>query len=155
MSPWLIGFLAFIVYPMAATLYFSFTHYDLFGAPQWVGLSNYTFMFTSDPNFWLAIRNTIWIIWVGVPIQIAFAIGCAVVLTRLKRGAGIYRTIFFLPTMVPVVAATLGFVFILKPTGPIDAVLHWLHVPQLLWFQDPQWSKPGSSCWASGASGTR
>jgi len=45
--------------------------------------------------------------------------------------------------MVPVVAATLGFVFILKPTGPIDIVLHWLHVPQLLWFQDPQWSKPG------------
>jgi multiple sugar transport system permease protein len=143
MSPWIVGFLAFYLYPMLASLYFSFTHYDILQAPKWVGFSNYSFMFTQDPNFWTAVKNTVWMIVVSTPLQIAFAIGCAVVLTRPKRGLGVYRTIFFLPTMVPVVAATLGFAFLLNPFGPINQVLKFLHVPQPLWFQDPQWSKPG------------
>ena len=143
MSPWLIGFAVFYLFPMLATLYYSFTHYDVFSSPQWVGLDNYRFMFTSDPQFWQALRNTVWMILVAVPLQIVFAVGCAVVLTRVKRGAGVYRTIFFLPTMVPVVAAVLGFVFLLNPAGPIDRITGFLHLPQPLWFQDPQWAKPG------------
>ena len=143
MSPWIIGFLVFYVYPMLASLYFSFTHYDLLSTPQWVGLGNYRFMFLDDRLFWLSMRNTVWIILVSIPIQVAFAVGCAMVLTRPKRGVGVYRTIFFLPTMVPVVAAALGFLFMLNPAGPIDAVLGFLHLPRPLWFQDPQYSKPG------------
>jgi multiple sugar transport system permease protein len=143
MSPWIVGFLVFILYPMIATLYFSFTHYDLFGTPQWVGLSNYHFMFFDDPNFWLAMRNSIWIIVVGTPIQLLFALGCAVALTRVRRGGGGYRTIYYLPTMVPVVAATLGFVFLLNPAGPINHILGFFHLPEPLWFQDPKWAKPG------------
>jgi len=143
LSPWIVGFLAFYLYPMLASLYFSFTHYDILSAPKWVGLSNYKFMFTNDPNFWIAVRNTVWMILVSIPIQVAFAIGTAWVLTRPKRGVGVYRTIFFLPTMVPVVAATLGFAFMLNPAGPINQVLKFLHIPQPLWFQDPAWSKPG------------
>jgi multiple sugar transport system permease protein len=143
MSPWIVGFVAFYLYPMLASLFFSFTHYDILSTPQWVGLANYKFMFTSDPNFWIAVRNTIWMILVSIPIQVAFAIGTAWVLTRPKRGVGVYRTIFFLPTMVPVVAATLGFAFMLNPAGPINQVLRFLHIPQPLWFQDPMWSKPG------------
>jgi multiple sugar transport system permease protein len=143
LSPWIIGFVAFYIYPMFASAYFSFTHYDIVTSPKWVGLSNYRFMFTHDPNFWISVRNTVWMIVVSTPLQIAFAIGCAVILTRPKRGIGVYRTIFFLPTMVPVVAAALGFTFILNPAGPINQVLKFLHVPHPLWFQDPQWSKPG------------
>jgi multiple sugar transport system permease protein len=143
MSPWLIGFLVFYVYPMLASLYFSFTHYDIVSTPRWAGLSNYKFMFLNDPLFWQAMRNTVWMIIVSVPIQVVFAVGTASVLTRPRRGVGIYRTIFFLPTMVPVVAATLGFVFLLNPAGPLDHLLGFLHVPQPLWFQDPSWSKPG------------
>jgi len=143
MSPWLIGFAVFYLFPMLATLYYSFTHYDVFSSPRWVGLDNYRFMFTSDPQFWQSLRNTVWMIVVAVPLQILFAVGCAVVLTRVKRGSSVYRTIFFLPTMVPVVAAVLGFVFLLNPAGPIDRVLGFLHVPQPLWFQDPKWAKPG------------
>ena len=143
MSPWIIGFLVFYVYPMLASLYFSFTHYDLLSTPQWVGLGNYRFMFLDDRLFWLSMRNTVWIILVSIPIQVAFAVGCAMVLTRPKRGVGVYRTIFFLPTMVPVVAAALGFLFMLNPAGPIDAALGFLHLPRPLWFQDPQYSKPG------------
>jgi multiple sugar transport system permease protein len=143
MSPWVIGFVVFYVYPMLASLYFSFTHYDILSQPKWVGLSNYKFMFTSDPQFWQAMRNTLWMIIVAVPLQVAFAIGTATVLTRPKRGKGIYRTIFFLPTMVPVVAATLGFVFLLNPAGPLDHLLGFLHIPKPLWFEDPTWAKPG------------
>ena len=143
LSPWIIGFLVFYVYPMLATLYYSFTHYDILSPPRWVGLSNYKFMFTSDPQFWQAMRNTLWMIIVAVPVQVAFAIGTAMVLTRPKRGKGVYRTLFFLPTMVPVVAATLGFVFLLNPSGPLDHVLGFLHVPKPLWFEDPTWAKPG------------
>ena len=143
MSPWIIGFFAFILYPMLASLYYSFTHFDLFSQPQWVGLSNYKFMLTSDPFFWQAMRNTLWIILISIPIQIAFGLGAAVILTRVKRGAGFYRTIFYIPTMVPVVAAALGFVFLLNPSGPVNHILGFFHIPQPLWFQDPHWSKPG------------
>ena len=143
LSPWLVGFLVFTLYPMVASLYFSFTHYDMLTNPQWVGLSNYRFMFTEDPNCWLSLRNTLWMVVIATPIQIVFAIACAMVVIRIKRGVGSYRTIFFVPTMVPAVAATLGFLFILNPGGPLDTILAFFHLPQPLWFQDPQWSKPG------------
>jgi multiple sugar transport system permease protein len=65
------------------------------------------------------------------------------VLTRVRRGLGFYRTVFFLPTMVPLVAAALGFVFLLNPGGPVNAVLGFLHLPEPLWFRDPTWAKPG------------
>jgi multiple sugar transport system permease protein len=127
---------------MFATLYFSFTKYDLLSPPRWVGLFNYRFM-VHDPFFWQSVWNTVWLVVFGVPLQIIFAIAVAMVLTRPKRGVGIYRTIYFIPTMVPVVAATLGFVFMLNPQGPIDHILGLLHLPQPMWFDDPRFSKPG------------
>jgi multiple sugar transport system permease protein len=143
MSPWIIGFTAFYVYPMASSLYFSFTKYDILSQPRWTGLSNYRFMFTSDPLFWVSLRNTLWIIAFLVPLQVIFAIATASVLTRVKRGLPFYRTIFFLPSMVPLVAATLGFIYLLNPAGPVNRLLHLLHLPEPLWFVDPRYTKPG------------
>ena len=143
MSPWIVGFSAFYVYPMLASLYFSFTKYDILSQPKWVGLANYRFMFTSDPQFWTAVRNTLWIIAILVPLQVLFGIATATVLTRVKRGLPFYRTVFFLPTMVPLVAAALGFIYILNPAGPANRILGLLHLPQPLWFVDPRWTKPG------------
>jgi multiple sugar transport system permease protein len=143
MSPWIVGFSVFYVYPILSSLYFSFTRYDILTQPVWVGFDNYTFMFTSDGRFWTAVRNTAWVVAVMVPLQIAFGIGAAMVLTRVKRGLGFYRTVFFLPTMVPLVAAALGFVFLLNPGGPVNAVLGFLGLPEPLWFRDPVWAKPG------------
>jgi multiple sugar transport system permease protein len=142
LSPWILGFLAFIVYPMIATLYYSFTKYDLLQAPQWVGTFNYRFML-HDPLFWQSVRNTLWMVVFGVPLQVVFAISIAVVLTRPKRGSSVYRTLYFLPSMVPVVAAALGFTFILNPVGPVNHILAFLHLPHPYWFEDPLWSKPG------------
>ena len=143
MSPWAVGFVAFYLYPMLASLYFSFTQYDLVSQPKWTGLNNYRYMLTNDPSFWLAMKNTLWIVAISTPIQVAFAMATAMVLTRVKRGGTIFRTVFFAPTMVPAVAATLGFVFLLNPSGPLNRLLGLVHVPQPLWFQDPSYSKPG------------
>ncbi len=144
MSPWAIGFTVFFLYPMAASLYYSFTHYDILATPRWAGLENYRFMLSRDPDFWLSIRNTLWILFVGTPIRILFAVLTAMLLTRPRRGVKVYRTIFFLPSMVPPVAAAIGFVFLLNPNGPINQSLHlfgWHNPP--LWFYQPNWSKWG------------
>jgi multiple sugar transport system permease protein len=145
MSPWVVGFLVFTLYPIVISLYYSFTHYDLLQSPIWIGKANYVFMFTKDPYFWTAVRNTVWIIVFGVPIRIFLAIFTASLLVRPRRGVRVYRTLFFLPTLAPAVAATLAFIYLFNPaTGPINSFLSflgWHNTP--LWFQSPTWSKPG------------
>src|SRR5438132_8047881 len=143
-SPWIVGFAVFIAYPLVMSVYLSFTHYDLLNAPRWIGLANYKYMFGDD---WHQIRssidNTLWIIVVGVPLQVLFSFGIAVMLTRARLGVGFFRTIFYLPALAPPVAATLGFVYLLNPaTGPVNTVLKWLGVQGPLWFNDPGWAKP-------------
>jgi multiple sugar transport system permease protein len=142
LSPWAIGFLLFTAYPMIATLYYSFTRFDLVNNPKWVGLDNYRFLLTKDPLFWQTVRNTLWLLIFMVPLRILWALCAAIVLTRPNRGRSFYRTLYFLPTMVPAVAATLAFVFILNVNGPVNHVLHFLHLGQPLWFQDPRYAKP-------------
>jgi multiple sugar transport system permease protein len=144
MSPWIIGFLGLVLYPMAASLYYSFTHYDVLTPPRWAGLSNYRFMVAHDPIFWQSVRNTLWIIVVGVPTGLVFALTTAMLLVRRRRGATVYRTIYYLPSIAPVVAATLAFGYLLDPaTGPVNHLLGSLHLPQPLWFHDPRYAKPG------------
>jgi multiple sugar transport system permease protein len=143
MSPWLVGFSVFFGYPLVMSAYLSFTHYDLLSPPRWVGLANYRYLFTVDPQVWTAVKNTLWLIAIMVPLQVLFAFGIAVLLARAKAGAGVFRTVFYLPALAPPVAATLGFVFILNPaTGPVNTILAHLGIQGPLWFQDPAWSKP-------------
>jgi multiple sugar transport system permease protein len=143
MSPWLVGFSVFFGYPLVMSAYLSFNHYDLLSAPRFVGLANYRYLFTVDPQVWTAVKNTLWLIAVMVPLQVLFAFGIATMLARAQGGVGIFRTIFYLPALAPPVAATLGFVFILNPaTGPVNTILGHLGIQGPLWFQDPSWSKP-------------
>jgi multiple sugar transport system permease protein len=143
MSPWIVGFLVFIAYPLVMSVYLSFTHYDLLSPPRWLGLANYRYMFGSDDQIWPAIRNTLWIIVVGVPLQVLFAFGISVMLTRAKQGVGFFRTVFYLPALAPPVAAALGFVYLLNPaTGPVNTLLAKIGIEGPLWFNDPAWAKP-------------
>jgi multiple sugar transport system permease protein len=144
MSPWIAGFAFLIVYPMLSTLYFSFTRYTLLQAPEWIGLENYRLLFARDPFFWLAIRNTLWIIAIGVPLRIVFGISTAWLLTLPRRGSRVYRTLYFLPSMAPPAAAALAFVVVFNPRfGPINQILRALGVDAPpLWFYGP-----GSSKW--------
>lgn len=144
MSPWIIGFLAFTLYPLVSSLYFSFTSYDLLSTPHWVGLANYEFMFTKDPLFWTAMKNTAFIIALGVPLRILVAIITASLLVRPKRGMKVYRTIFFVPTLAPAVAAALAFLYLFNPAiGPINQILGAVGIEDApLWLYDAKWSKP-------------
>ncbi len=112
MAPAIVGFTVFFVYPLLATGYFSFTRYDLITPPQFVGLRNYRFFFFEDPNSWKSVRNTLWFVAFMVPARIVFALLIAQMLTKIRRGGGLFRTIFFLPALTPPVAATIAFAFL-------------------------------------------
>lgn len=143
LAPWLAGFTIFFGYPLVMSAYLSFNHYDLLSPPRWVGLANYQYLLHQDPQVWTAIKNTLWLIAVMVPLQVVFAFGIATMLARAKAGGGFFRTVFYLPALAPPVAATLAFVFILNPaTGPVNIILGHLGINGPLWFQDPSWSKP-------------
>ena len=142
MSPWLIGMLVFFGYPLVTTVVLSFEHYDLLSPAKWIGLANYRYM-GQDANFWPGVRNTLWMILIQVPVTLVFAFWVAHLVSKVRHGAGIWRTIFYLPTLAPPVAAALGFVYIFNAsTGPVNQVLKFLHLPQPLWFDDPHWAKP-------------
>ena len=150
MSPWIIGFIVFIAYPMFASAYYSFTVLSVSCRParrNSYGFENYRFMFTKIPMFWQAMRNTVWIILVGLPLNMAFALLTAFLLTRPRRGHRVYlgSVAYFLPTLAPPVAAALAFVFILNPAfGPVNQVLQHLGMANPpLWFFDPSTSKWG------------
>jgi multiple sugar transport system permease protein len=143
LSPWIVGFSVFFGYPLVMSAYLSFTTYDLLSPPRWVGLGNYRYLFNEDPEIWTAVRNTLWLVAVLVPLQVLFAFGVATMLARARTGVGVFRTVFYLPALVPPVAATLGFVYLLNPaTGPVNTILDKLGIEGPLWFNDPTWSKP-------------
>ncbi|PBC77371.1 carbohydrate ABC transporter membrane protein 1 (CUT1 family) [Streptomyces sp. TLI_235] len=143
LSPWLIGFGLFFAYPLISTVYFSFMKYDGFTAPTFNGLKNWTYLFQHYPFFWQGLRNTLWLVVVMVTLRVAFGLGVGVLITKVKTGAGLFRTAFYLPYLAPPVAATMAFAFLLNPgTGPVNHLLGELGLPQPGWFTDPDWSKP-------------
>ncbi len=141
--PWVFGLLAFTAYPVLATFYFSFTSYNIIEAPQWIGLQNYQTMFTADPDFWNAVRNSAYYALISVPLSLLLALGLALVMNVRARGIGIYRTIFYLPALVPPVASTIIFFLMFNPdNGLANALLAMLHLPPQGWFADEQQAKP-------------
>ncbi|MFI1399997.1 carbohydrate ABC transporter permease [Streptomyces sp. NPDC020681] len=143
MSPWLIGFSVFFAYPLISTVYFSFMKYDGFRPPTPNGLDNWTYVFSEYPMFWPALRNTLWLVLVMVSCRVVFGLGVGMLITKIRTGAGVFRTLFYLPYLAPPVAATLAFVFLLNPgTGPVNSILDSIGLPTPGWFTDPSWSKP-------------
>ncbi|MER5203828.1 sugar ABC transporter permease [Streptomyces sp. NPDC002825] len=143
MSPWLIGFGVFFAYPLVSTLYFSFMRYDGLNPPAWRGLDNWSYVFSEFPQFWPALQNTLWLAVVMVSCRVLFGLGIGLLITRIKTGAGLFRTLFYLPYLAPPVAATLAFVFLLNPgTGPVNSLLEAVGIPGPSWFNDADWSKP-------------
>ncbi|MFI6445144.1 carbohydrate ABC transporter permease [Kitasatospora sp. NPDC050543] len=143
LSPWLIGFGVFFAYPLISTVYFSFMKYDGFSAPVFTGLRNWDYVLNHYPFFWQGLRNTLWLVAVMVTLRVVFGLGIGLLITKVKTGAGFFRTAFYLPFLAPPVAATVAFAFLLNPgTGPVDHLLGGLGLPQPGWFTDPGWSKP-------------
>jgi multiple sugar transport system permease protein len=143
LSPWLLGTGLFFIYPLVTTAYLSFTHYDGFVSPTWVGLDNWTFVFRDYPFFWPSLRNTVWFVVVIVSLRVVSGLALGMMVVRIKRGSAIFRTLFYAPYLAPPVAGTLAFVFLLNPgTGPVNSILGKLGLAQPGWFNDPTWSKP-------------
>lgn len=143
LSPWLVGTGLFFGYPLAATVYFSFTRYDGFTAPTPNGLDNWRYVFQDYPFFWPALANTVWLVVAMVTLRVIFGLSLGMLVTKVKTGAGLLRTVFYIPYLAPPVAATMAFAFLLNPgTGPVNTVLGRLGLPEPGWFNDPSWSKP-------------
>jgi multiple sugar transport system permease protein len=143
LAPWLVGIALFFLYPLGATVYYSFTHYDQINPATFVGLDNWKYVLREDPLFYSALRNTLWLVAVMVPARTIVGLGLGLLVTRVKRGAGGLRTLLYLPYLAPPVAATLAFVFLLNPgTGPVNQVLQAVGVHAPNWFSDPSTAKP-------------
>jgi multiple sugar transport system permease protein len=154
-SPWIIGFLVFQLYPIVMSLYYSFTNFSLIKPPDWIGLSNYIQLFTKDKNFYLALSNTLYIALIGVPVQLVFSFICALLLNQKIRSQVFFRTIFIVPTIMPAVATAILFRWVFNPEiGLVNSLLAAVHINGPTWFADPNWAKPTliiMLCWTVGS----
>jgi multiple sugar transport system permease protein len=139
-SPWLIGLLAFTAYPILSSLYYSFTLYDIINPPRFIGLQNFIFMFTQDKEFPIVMGNTLYLVIIGVPLGLVVSFLLAVLLNNSVAGRPVFRTIFFLPSIVPVIATAMVWLWVYNPNyGVINAslaawgfhVVPWLSSPAL------------------------
>jgi multiple sugar transport system permease protein len=142
--PWLIGFTIFIAYPILASLYYSFCAYDAIRPPHWVGLRNYIQLFSGDDLFWKSLGNTLYMVVFGLPLGLIASLGIALLLNQRLKGIAFYRTLFYLPSITPVVAISILWLWLLNPEiGLVNVLLSHLgmaHPPA--WLTDPSWSKP-------------
>lgn len=142
-SPWIIGFVVFTAFPFIASLYFSFTKYDVIHSPQWIGVENYRRLLTNDRLFPIALRNTFIYALMYVPLHLISALSVALLLNQARQMKGFFRTAYYLPSMTPAVATAYLWVWILNPNdGLINRTLRTLHIPAPAWTVDPFWTKP-------------
>ncbi len=141
-SPWLIGLTLFWIYPIGASAYYSFTAFNGVQSPEWIGLKNYIGLFTADSDFWDAVYNTVYFAVVSIPLAIILSFALAMMLNAKIRFQTVYRTIYFLPTLVPEVALALVWVYLFTPgTGIINLPFDWIGVRGPCWLTCPEWSR--------------
>jgi len=139
--PWILGFAVFVGWPVFASLFFSMTDYSVLTHPKWVGLSNYAEL-AHDDVFYTTLKNTLFYVAGAVPLTTVIAIILALLLNTKVRGMAFYRTIFFLPSLVPMVALATLFHWIFDGEyGLLNAMLKFLHITGPNWMGDPAWAK--------------
>ena len=154
---WIIGLVVFTGYPVLASLYFSFCDYSILKAPVWSGLENYR-QLVHDELFWKSLRNTLFYAGLAVPLGTVVSLALAVLLNQDVRGRTLFRTIFYLPSIVPVVASSMLWLWIFNGQyGLLNSALQPLLAPFGLappaWLADPNWAKPAlviMSLWGTG-----
>jgi multiple sugar transport system permease protein len=155
-SPWLIGFLVFTLGPFVSSIFLSFNTYDLVHPPRWVGGANYTTLLHKDPLFWSSLGVTFRYAAASVPLGIVWGVILALLLNTKITGQAIFRTIFFLPSIVPSVANAVVFTWILNPEiGLVNGILRRLGIEGPAWLSDPKWALSSlvlMSVWGVGGS---
>jgi multiple sugar transport system permease protein len=152
-SPWIIGFVVFLLGPMIASVYISMTDWDSFTPPHWVGLDNYVQLLTDDPVFWKALTNTFYYAAISVPLGLVIGLWLANLLNKGIRFRKLFRTLIYLPTLVPLVATAMIFKMVLAPSGPLNDVLGVFGIPGPSWLLEAAWVKPALillSVWGAG-----
>jgi multiple sugar transport system permease protein len=153
-SPWLIGFVVFMAGPIIASLVLSFTKWDIVRPARWVGLQNYQLILGTDPDFRQALKVTLTYAAVTLPLHLILGLGLSLLLNLKIKGMNIYRTLFYLPAILPGVAVTLLWVWIFNPDfGIINWLLSLVGIKGPTWFSSPTWALPGlmiMSLWGVG-----
>jgi multiple sugar transport system permease protein len=140
--PWILGLAIFWIYPILASFYYSFNDFNAIQNPQWVGLQNYTNLF-KDPEFLISAYNTFYFAVLSIPLAIITAFGLALLLNMKIRGRFFYRTVYFLPTLVPSVALSLVWIYLFNPaTGVVNLPFDWLGIRGPCWNACAAWSRP-------------
>ncbi len=155
-SPWLVGLLLFVVGPMVASLVISFTRWDLLSPATFIGLRNYEKMFTRDPLFWQSLKVTAIYTSIYVPMELAGGLVLALLMNQKLRFVGVFRTIYYLPSVLPGVAFVVLWMWILHPdVGLVNTLLAYVGIEGPRWLADPQWALPAllmMSLWGLGRS---
>jgi len=153
-SPWILGFLGWTVYPMVSSIYFSFTRYDLLRPPVFIGFQNYREIFFSDPRIGTVVKNTLFYVFLSVPLSTLTALLVASLLNTRIIGRPFFRAIFFFPAIVPITVVAMMWGYLLNPQyGAINALLKPLNMPIIPFLSKPELAKPTLimiNMWASG-----
>lgn len=140
-SPWLIGFCVFLLYPVIYTVRISFTRYSGFGQPEWIGLDNYRQLIRDD-LFWVAVYNTFYYAGLAVPVGVVVAMVLALAMNQPLPESAVYRAIIYIPSVIPLFALTFVYQNLMHPTqGMFNRILIWLGLPNVNWFGDPKFAK--------------
>ncbi|MEV4754117.1 sugar ABC transporter permease [Micromonospora sp. NPDC049559] len=154
LAPWIVGFLAFSAGPMIASAWLSLTDYDVVNAPRFTGLDNYRRL-VADPMVLRSLGNTVYFALLHVPLVMAVSLGLAMLLTRVRRLRGFFRTVFYLPVMTPAVAVGVLFLLLLNTQdGLVNRALGLVGLDGPSWTTDPDWMMPGivlMSLWSLGS----
>lgn len=155
-APWLIGFLVFTLGPFIQSFYLSFTRYNIVQPPKFIGLANYRMMLFDDELFWKSLWVTIRFALCSVPLVLVVGVLLALLLNSNVKGIAAFRTIFYLPSIIPTVATTSIFMWILNPqVGMVNQILDLIGIKGPAWLSDPTWT-PWSlvfmSVWGAGGS---
>lgn len=140
-SPWLIGFLVFELYPFITSFIYSFTDLNLLRSPRFVGLENYKKMFTDDPLFFQSLKVTFIYVLIAVPAKIIFSLLVALFLNQKLKGINFYRTIYYLPSIMGgSVAVSILWRYLFAKEGFVNLLLEWVHLPPIDWLGSPKFA---------------
>jgi multiple sugar transport system permease protein len=142
-GPAIVGFVLFNLGPMIASGYLSLSRYDVVSPPEFVGFDNYAYLMTQDPAFWPSVRVTLVYAAVSVPLGLALSLAVALLLNRRVRMLGTFRTIYFLPSLLPATASGVVWVYIFHPSqGLLNRLLAQAGVQGPAWTQSVDWALP-------------
>ena len=139
--PWLVGFFALTLGPMLASFYLSLTDFELFTPPEWLGFDNYVRLFTDDRRYLRALRVTFTYVLLSVPLKLAFALGIALLLNRGLRGLGLYRSVYYLPSLLGgSVAIAIMWRQVFSREGLVNQILALVGIEGPSWISDPSYA---------------